>query len=156
VAHSTPEKIISQPIDINKGIQDADTLKIAQALGFKGAEIKEAQAQMKGLYELFIKEEAVQVEINPLAHTRDGKVWCVDAKIVFDDNASFRHEDIFSQRDTSMEDSREVAASQFGLNYIGLDGNIGCMGQCFHRGGRLLGVVRFCTDVFSLSSPALL
>jgi succinyl-CoA synthetase beta subunit len=84
---------------------------------------------MKNLYELFIKEEATQVEINPFVQTKDGKVFCVDAKILFDDNAAFRHEDVFAQRDTSMEDSREVAASQFGLNYIGLDGNIGCMGQ---------------------------
>ena len=84
---------------------------------------------MANLYNLFIKEEATQVEINPFVQTKDGKVFCVDAKILFDDNASFRHEDVFSQRDTSMEDPREVAASQYGLNYIGLDGNIGCMGQ---------------------------
>ena len=127
VAHDTPDKIYTQPIDINKGIQDSDTKRIAELLGFKGDEVAEAQTQMANLYNLFIKEEATQVEINPFVQTKDGKVFCVDAKILFDDNASFRHEDVFSQRDTSMEDPREVAASQYGLNYIGLDGNIGCM-----------------------------
>lgn len=132
VAHDTPDLIYTQPIDINKGVQDADTKRIAELLGFKGAEIAEAQQQMKNLYELFIKEEATQVEINPFVQTKDGKVFCVDAKILFDDNAAFRHADIHAQRDFSMEDPREVEASKFSLNYIGLDGNIGCMGQQQH------------------------
>jgi succinyl-CoA synthetase beta subunit len=76
---------------------------------------------------LFIEEEATQVEINPLVQTTDGQVYCVDAKILFDDNASFRHQELHEMRDTSMEDPREVEASKFNLNYIGLDGNIGCM-----------------------------
>jgi succinyl-CoA synthetase beta subunit len=129
VAHETPEKIYTQPIDINKGVQDKDTRRIAELLGFKGKDVAEAQQQMKNLYELFIKEEATQVEINPFVQTKDGKVYCVDAKILFDDNAAFRHAEVHAQRDFSMEDSREVEASKFNLNYIGLDGNIGCMGQ---------------------------
>jgi hypothetical protein len=132
VAHETPDKIFTQPIDINKGVQDEDTRRIAELLGFKGAEIAEAQTQMKNLYELFIKEEATQVEINPFVQTKDGKVYCVDAKILFDDNAAFRHAEVHAQRDFSMEDPREVEASKFNLNYIGLDGNIGCMGQRQH------------------------
>jgi succinyl-CoA synthetase beta subunit len=133
VAH--PDKIFTQPIDIAKGMQVADTKRIAQLLGFKGAEIVEAQLQMKNLYELFIKEEATQardhsahllavcmraiclarvrwlnsffacvcaifqVEINPFVQTKDGKVFCVDAKILFDDNAAFRHADVHAQRE---------------------------------------------------------
>jgi len=127
VAHETPDKIFTQPIDIAKGVQDADSKRIAELLGFKGAEVAEAQQQMKNLYELFIKEEATQVEINPFVQTKEGQVFCVDAKILFDDNAAFRHAEVHAQRDFSMEDPREVEASKFNLNYIGLDGNIGCM-----------------------------
>jgi len=153
--------------------------------------MKDAQTQMKRLYELFRLLDATQVEINPFvlasngkgvciwlcvymcmlrvcacvsvrvfdqyfaglylyylqsyelnatqtqthanthtSHTINAKVYCVDSKITFDDNAFFRHKDVFSLRDTTMEDPREVAASKYGLNYIGLDGEIGCMGIC--------------------------
>jgi len=94
-------------------------------LGFK--DISQAQEQMSRLYDLFLKCDATQVEINPMVETDTGKVYCVDAKINFDDNASFRQKEIFSWRDTAEEDPREVAASKFDLNYIGMDGNIGCM-----------------------------
>ena len=95
---------------------------------------------MKRLYDLFIKSDATQVEINPLVETKNKKgqnfivtpsnqlVYCIDAKINFDDNAAFRQKEIFSWRDPTEEDPREVAASKFDLNYIGMDGNIGCMG----------------------------
>ncbi len=82
---------------------------------------------MANLYNLFIAEEATQVEINPFVVTKEGQVFCVDAKILFDDNAAFRHAEVHAQRDFSMEDHREVEASKFNLNYIGLDGNIECM-----------------------------
>lgn len=131
VAHKTPEQIYTQPIDINKGIQEHETRRIAELLGFKGDALKDAQEQMKRLYELFIKEEATQVEINPFVQTKQGQIYCVDAKILFDDNASFRHTELHEMRDITMEDPREVAASKFNLNYIGLDGNIGCMGTSF-------------------------
>ena len=127
VAAQSPEKIFTQPIDIMRGIQDSDTAAIAAKLGFKGERVKAAQEQMKRLYELFISEEATQVEINPLVETKDGQVYCVDAKILFDDNAAFRHKALHDLRDTSMEDAREVEASRSNLNYIGLDGSIGCM-----------------------------
>ena len=127
VAEKSPDAIYTQPISITDGIQPADTKRIAELLGFKGAGVAAAQEQMARLYELFIQEEAVQVEINPLVETKDGQVYCVDAKILFDDNASFRHKALHDMRDTSMEDSREVAASKHQLNYIGLDGTIGCM-----------------------------
>jgi succinyl-CoA synthetase beta subunit len=127
VAEKTPEKIFTVPVDIKKGIQPAQTKLVAEKLGFKGKDLVDAQDQMKRLYEMFIGTDATQVEINPLVQTKDGKVYCVDAKINFDDNASFRQEALFAQRDFSMEDAREVAASKFNLNYIGLDGQIGCM-----------------------------
>ena len=127
VAEKSPDQIFTQPIDIIKGVQDSDTEAVAKKLGFTGHRIKAAQEQMKRLYELFIEEEATQVEINPLVETKDGVIYCVDAKILFDDNAAFRHKALHDQRDTSMEDQREVEASKFNLNYIGLDGSIGCM-----------------------------
>lgn len=82
---------------------------------------------MKNLFDLFIKSDATQVEINPFVETPEKQVVCIDAKINFDDNASFRQKEIFDFRDTTEEDPREVAASEFNLNYIGMSGNIGCM-----------------------------
>lgn len=128
VAESDPDAIVTRPVDIIKGIQDEDTLFIAEALGLEKDVFPEAQAQMAALYDLFIKNDATQVEINPLVQTKgDGKIFCVDAKITFDENASFRHKELFAQRDFAMEDPREVEASKSDLNYIGLDGEIGCM-----------------------------
>jgi len=82
--------------------------------------------QTMNLYKMFISNDCTQIEINPLA-VANGKVYCADAKLNFDDNSSFRHKDLFLLRDRSMEAPREVAASQYDLNYIGLDGNIACM-----------------------------
>jgi len=127
VAHNTPDAIFTQPIDIMEGITDAQTERVGKLLGFEGEALKDAQDQIRRLYELFIGTDATQVEINPFVVASDGKIYCVDAKINFDDNASFRQVELFQQRDFSMEDPREVAASKFNLNYIGLDGNIGCM-----------------------------
>jgi len=125
VAEETPELIFKEPIDILKGINPEQTKRLAQKLGFTN--IAEAQQQMSRLYDLFLKSDATQVEINPFVETADKKVYCIDAKINFDDNASFRQEEIFNYRDTTEEDPREVAASKFGLNYIGMKGSIGCM-----------------------------
>jgi len=127
VAEKTPNLIFTEPIDIKKGLNPASTKRMAEKLGFPASQIADVQEQMQNLYNLFLKCDATQVEINPLVVTKDGKVYCVDAKINFDDNASFRQEALFAQRDYSMEDPREVAASKFNLNYIGLDGSIGCM-----------------------------
>ena len=134
VAERDPTAIIKEPIDIEKGIQPEQTLKMAQALGFEGDLVADAQEQFVGLYEMFLKLDCTQIEINPMviADTKAGKkVFCVDAKLNFDDNASFRQKEVFDMRDTSMEDSREVAAGEAGLNYVGLDGNIGCMGMSY-------------------------
>jgi succinyl-CoA synthetase beta subunit len=86
-----------------------------------------AGEQIKKLYDMFIKSDCTQVEINPMIETTDARVMCLDAKLNFDDNAQFRQKDIFAQRDTTQEDPREVEASKYDLNFIGLDGNIGCM-----------------------------
>jgi len=128
VAHETPDLIFKEPVDITTGVKPEQTRRLAQKLGFTTEEkIADAQKQMTALYDLFIKTDATQVEVNPFAETTDGKVYAVDAKINFDDNASFRQKDIFAQGDDSEEDPREVAANKVGLNYVGMDGNIGCM-----------------------------
>jgi len=127
VAHKTPDLIYTRAIDIIRGITDDDTNDIATKLGFSGAALADAKEQMKRLYKLFLGSDATQVEINPFVVADDGLVYCVDAKINFDDNSKFRQEALFKLRDTSMEDPREVAASKFDLNYVGLDGEIGCM-----------------------------
>jgi len=131
VAHNTPDAIVKEPVDIMKGIQPEQTLKIAKALGFKPANIPAAQKNMEALYKLFIGSDATQVEINPLAegkYSNEGEtVFCVDAKLNFDDNASFRQKEIYAMRDKSMEDPRDVRAEEAGLNFVGLDGSIGCL-----------------------------
>jgi len=127
VAEKNPGAIHTQAVDIVDGIQSSQTKRVAELLGFKGTALSDAQTQIANLYNLFRGTDATQVEINPFVLTKDGKIYCVDAKMNFDDNASFRQKDLFGLRDFSMEDSREVAASKAGINYIGLDGNIGCM-----------------------------
>ncbi len=102
-------------------------LSLARKLNFTPAATEEAANQMIRLYDLFISNDVTLLEINPLAETPTNSVIAADAKIVFDENAAFRQEAIFKLRDESQEDSREVAASKYNLNYIGLDGNIGCM-----------------------------
>jgi succinyl-CoA synthetase beta subunit len=102
-------------------------LSLARKLNFSPAAAEEAANQMIRLYELFIASDVTLLEINPLAETPSNSVIAADAKIVFDENAAFRQDAIFKFRDETQEDSREVAASKFNLNYIGLDGNIGCM-----------------------------
>lgn len=128
IAAADPSAITKMPIDIQAGMSDEEARKCALGLGFTDdSQIEKAADQVKKLYQLFIDQDATLVEVNPLAETHDGNVVCIDAKINFDDNAEFRHKDLFEQRDTSQEDPREVRAAEFDLNYIGLDGNIGCL-----------------------------
>jgi len=127
VAHTSPNDIHTQPIDIVEGIQPSQTKRVADLLGFKGKESEDAQLQMRNLYRLFIERDCTQIEINPFVLTKEGLVYCVDAKLLFDDNASFRQKELFDLRDYSQEDQREVAAAKYNLNYVGLDGTIGCM-----------------------------
>lgn len=129
VAKSNPEVIFTQPIDITEGIQDEQCHRMAANLGLETGTPTHDKAVtlMKNLYSMFIGCDCTQVEVNPLAETPDGDIVVCDAKINFDENAEYRQSSIFELRDYSQEDSREVEASKYDLNYIGLDGNIGCM-----------------------------
>ncbi|KAK3728435.1 hypothetical protein QZH41_009481 [Actinostola sp. cb2023] len=127
VAKETPEFIYKVPVDIMKGLSDKDAKWLAGKLGFAGSLQAEAVSQIKKLYKLFLEVDATQIEINPFGLTPDGKVVCFDAKFNFDDNAKFRHQDIFAMEDNTENDAREVQAAQHNLNYIGMDGNIACL-----------------------------
>jgi succinyl-CoA synthetase beta subunit len=128
VAADTPDKIFKLAVNINDGVNEAELRTMAKQLSFDNEEtIGQAVTIMKNLYELFIKSDCTLVEINPLAETHDGRVLALDAKLNFDDNAEFRQKDIFAQKDKSQEDPREVIADDLGLNYVGLDGEIGCL-----------------------------
>lgn len=126
LAESSPEKIIKVPIDIRTGPTDSDIEMVVNGLGCSGDKTA-AGEQIKSLYNLFVDKDCTMVEVNPLAEDGDGNLIAADAKIGFDDNAAFRQKDIHDQRDHTQEDQREVAAGKWDLNYIGLDGNIGCM-----------------------------
>ena len=129
VAHSNPEVIFTHPISITEGLTDEACQKMASNLGLDPDSPSHAKAVtlMKNLYKMFLDCDCTQVEVNPLAETPDGDIVVCDAKVNFDDNAEFRQADIFARRDVTQEDPREVAAHEFDLNYIGLDGTIGCM-----------------------------
>ncbi|KAK5968140.1 Succinate-CoA ligase subunit beta [Trichostrongylus colubriformis] len=127
VAKSTPHLIFKEPIDILTGITDAQAMKIAKNLEFKGDLAKNAANQIKRLYDLFLAVDATQIEINPFVETEDGLVYCVDAKMNFDDSAEFRQKEIFAMEDTSEQEPREAEANRHHLNYIGMDGNIACL-----------------------------
>jgi succinyl-CoA synthetase beta subunit len=126
LAHSSPELIVKVPIHPINGITDEQAAKVVE--GLKVTTDKEAaKKQIKALYRLFVEKDCTMVEVNPLAEDSKGVLMAADAKIGFDDNAEFRQKPIFAQRDHSQMDQREVAAGKWDLNYIGLDGNIGCM-----------------------------
>lgn len=126
LAEQYPEKIIKVPVDLAEGLTDDKAMQVVEGLTVSGDKAAAAQ-QIRALYDLFVKRDCTMVEVNPLAEDTDGNLIAADAKIGFDDNAEFRQYDIFEQRDLSQEDPREVEAGKWDLNYIGLDGNIGCM-----------------------------
>ncbi|KAL8618170.1 Succinate--CoA ligase [GDP-forming] subunit beta, mitochondrial [Nucella lapillus] len=127
VAEKNPGAIFKEPIDIVTGITDRQAADMASNLGFTGSKTKQAAEEIKKLYNLFLKVDATQVEINPFGETHDGRVVCFDAKMNFDDNADFRQKKIFAMDDMAESDPREVEASKHNLNYIGMDGNIACL-----------------------------
>jgi succinyl-CoA synthetase beta subunit len=127
VAEKTPEKIHKESVHPTLGLQAYQCRKIAGALGLRGPLLNQAVKLFTALYNLYIKADCSLVEVNPLVITTDGRLMALDAKFNFDDNALYRHPDIVAMRDKSEEDPREVAASEFNLNYIGLDGNIACL-----------------------------
>ncbi|WP_305910029.1 ADP-forming succinate--CoA ligase subunit beta [Methylomarinum sp. Ch1-1] len=127
VARETPEKIISTSIHPAAGLQPYQCRKVAKALGIEGQQGKTLATIMTGMYTLFLEKDASQIEINPLVETAAGDIIALDAKINFDDNAVAAHPDILALRDEGQEDEKECKAKQFDLNYITLEGNIGCM-----------------------------
>jgi len=127
VAESTPDLILNEPIHPLLGLQPYQCRKLAAQLGLGGAQGKAFGKLLGALYKLFMSCDCSMVEINPLVTTPDGQVLALDAKFGFDDNALYRHPDIAEMRDPTEEDPREVEASKFDLNYIGLDGNIACL-----------------------------
>uniref|UniRef100_A0A7S0X6F0 Succinate--CoA ligase [ADP-forming] subunit beta, mitochondrial n=1 Tax=Mantoniella antarctica TaxID=81844 RepID=A0A7S0X6F0_9CHLO len=126
LAESHPEKIIKMKIDLKAGLTAAQGLELARGLAVSGSK-EDAVQQLQALYEVFVKSDCTMLEVNPLAETDALELVAADAKLNFDDNAEYRQKELFALRDFSQEDPREVAAGKFDLNYIGLDGNIGCM-----------------------------
>ena len=127
VAEATPEKIITIAIDPVTGLQGFHARRIAFALGLEGDQVKSAVKFLSAMYKAFTDLDAAMVEINPLVITGSGDVIALDAKMGFDDNALFRHKDVAELRDESEEDASELEAAKYELNYVKLDGVIGCM-----------------------------
>ncbi len=127
VAEHSPEKIMREHIDPALGLQAYQARKIAVELGLGGALLKPASELFMGMFRLFMACDCSMLEVNPLVLTPDNQVLALDAKFNFDDNALYRHKDITAMRDVAEEDPREVEASKFNLNYIGLDGDIACL-----------------------------
>ncbi len=127
VAENTPDKILSFSVDPATGYQPYHGRRIAFSLGLAGAQVKQCVALMGTLYQMFIDKDMEMLEINPLIVTDKGDLRCLDAKMSFDSNAMYRHRDIAELRDTTEEDAKELEASKYDLNYIALDGEIGCM-----------------------------
>ena len=127
VAADRPEAILKQYIDPGTGLEPFQARKIAFALGLKPAQINPAVQFLTGLYRTFLETDASLVEINPFLSCADGRLFALDAKLTFDDNALFRHSDLRDLRDITEEDPLEVEASKYNLNYIKLDGSVGCM-----------------------------
>jgi succinyl-CoA synthetase beta subunit len=127
VAEHTPEKIINEPVNPALGLQSYQCKKLAKLVGLGSDKLRAFEKVLTSLYKLFIACDCSMVEINPLVETPAGEILALDAKFNFDDNALYRHPEISAMRDVTEEDPREVEASKFDLNYIGLDGNIACM-----------------------------
>jgi succinyl-CoA synthetase beta subunit len=127
VAHDTPEKIHTLDIDTATGFMPHHGRAVAAALGLTGDLAKQASSTASKLYDAFLGTDAEQIEINPLAVTKQGQLLVLDAKVAFDGNAMFRHKDLMELRDTTEEDPAELEASKYDLAYIKLDGDIGCM-----------------------------
>jgi succinyl-CoA synthetase beta subunit len=127
VARKTPEKILTFPVDPATGIMPHHGRRAAQALGLAGDLAKSAEGLLAKLYAGFLAKDMSLLEINPLVVTPAGELVCLDAKIGFDDNALYRHADIVALRDITEEDDKEIEASKYDLNYVALDGTIGCM-----------------------------
>jgi succinyl-CoA synthetase beta subunit len=127
VARTHPEKILTFSVDPAAGLMPHHARRAAQVLGLSGDLAKQAAALLPRLYEAFLAKDMALLEINPLVVTKAGQLICLDAKIGFDDNALYRHADISALRDLTEEDAKEIEASKYDLNYVALEGTIGCM-----------------------------
>jgi succinyl-CoA synthetase beta subunit len=127
VAARTPEKIHTFPIDPATGVQPFHGRKVAFALGLHGKQVKQCVALIDSLYKMFLAKDCALLEINPLILDGDGDLKCLDCKLTVDSNALYRRPKLMEMRDETEEDPRELAASKYDLNYIALDGEIGCM-----------------------------
>jgi succinyl-CoA synthetase beta subunit len=127
VAHKSPEKIITFSVDPATGFMPHHARHVADALGWSRELAKQAESMLPKLYAAFVAKDMSLLEINPLVVTKGGELICLDAKIGFDDNALYRHPEIAALRDLSEEDAKETEAARYDLNYVALDGTIGCM-----------------------------
>ena len=127
VAVETPEKILTITINPLTGLQPYQSRELAFGLGLEGDQIKQFAGLLSGFAKMFVEQDLSLVEINPLVVTEDGQLICLDGKINIDDNALYRQKEIFAMRDIAQEDERENRAKEWDLNYISLDGDIGCM-----------------------------
>jgi succinyl-CoA synthetase beta subunit len=127
VAHDTPDRIVTISVDPVAGICPHHVRRVSKALGLDADLQKQMSPLLTGLYKAFTEKDMSLLEINPLVVTKDKKLICLDAKIGFDDNALFRHPDVVALRDETEEDEKEIEASKYDLNYVALDGSIGCM-----------------------------
>merc|ERR1719320_564440 len=126
-AEKNPDAIVKFPIDVVEGLSKEGALEVAAKLGIHPSKHENVAGTLLNLYDLFLTKDASMVEINPFAEDSQGNFVCLDAKLRFDDNAEYRQKEVFDQRDWSQEDKREVEAANYNLNYIALDGDIGCM-----------------------------
>ena len=127
VAHDTPEKIVTIDIDPEAGVTPANVTEINTAYGLSGDAAKDGESLFPILYKAFVEKDMAMLEVNPLIVMKDGHLRVLDAKVSFDGNALFRHEDMKALRDETEEDAKEIEASEWDLAYVALDGNIGCM-----------------------------
>ena len=127
VAHKTPEKIVTFSVDPATGIMGHHGRAVAKALKLSGDLAKQAETLTTQLYKAFVAKDMAMLEINPLVVTKQGQLRVLDAKVSFDDNAMFRHPEVAALRDETEEDAKEIEASKYDLNYVALDGTIGCM-----------------------------
>jgi succinyl-CoA synthetase beta subunit len=127
VAHETPEKILKASIDPLTGLMPYQCRELAFGMGLQGKQIKQFTHILNGLAKLFVEKDLSLIEVNPLVVTKEGDLLCLDGKINIDDNALYRHPELQALQDKSQEDERENKAKEWDLNYVHLDGNIGCM-----------------------------
>ena len=127
VAAESPEKILTELVDPGVGLRDYQLRKLGFRLGLTADQVRSFVPFVHGLFRLYLEKDCTQVELNPLVVTGSGELVALDGKVSFDDNALYRHPEVVALRDPEEEDARERAASEIGLSYVGLDGNIGCM-----------------------------